>query len=414
MKIYIVNSSDILGGAAKAAYRLHQGLQLLGANSQMLVQTKSGDDFTILGNKTKLGKGLAKIKPTLDIISLNFYRHREKTAFSTQWIPSNIHTRINQLNPDVVNLHWICGGFIPIESLAKVKAPLVWTLHDMWAFTGGCHYAGYCEGYLKNCGNCPQLQSYQSWDLSRWIWQRKAQAWNSLNLTVVTPSRWLADCAKKSSLFQNYRVEVIPNGLDTNIYKPIDKQFARIILDLPQDKKLILFGAMSATSDKRKGFQFLIPTLEKLALEKEKNNFELVVFGASKPAEDPNFPFKTNYLGRLNDDISLALVYSAVDIFIAPSLEDNLPNTVMESLACGTPCVTFDIGGMGDMIEHKENGYLANSFDTNDLAHGISFILNHQDYEILSRKARKTVEEKFTLQLQAQKYLEVYQEAMKI
>lgn len=412
MKVLNINTNDILGGAARAAYRLHQGLHLIDVNSQMLVQSKFSDDFTVLRNNTKLGKGIAKIKPNLDILLLNFYGQREKTVFSTQWLPNNIQTRVKQLNPDIVNLHWICGGFIPIETLEKIDKPIVWTLHDMWAFTGGCHYAGDCEGYLKNCGHCPQLHSNQSWDLSRWIWQRKAQAWKSLNLTIVTPSRWLADCAKKSSLFQGYRVEVIPYGLDINLYKPIDKKFARNLLNLPQDKKLILFGAMSATSDKRKGFQFLTPALEKLALEKEKNDFELVVFGASQPAEDPNFPFKTNYLGRLNDDISIILLYSAVDVFVAPSVEDNLPNTVMESLACGTPCVAFDIGGMGDMIEHKENGYLAKPFCTDDLAYGISFIFNNQNQEILSHNSRKTVEEKFTLQLQAQRYLEVYREAI--
>lgn len=413
MKIYIVSTDDILGGAARAAYRLHQGLRLIDVNSQMLVQSKSSDDFTVLGGKTKLEKGLGKVKPTLDILPLNFYPQREKTVFSTQWLPSNIHAKINQFNPDVVNLHWICGGFIPIESLAKFKVPLVWTLHDMWAFTGGCHYAGNCEGYLNNCGNCPQLKSNQSLDLSRWIWQRKSKAWDKLDLTVIALSDWLAECVKKSSLFHNKKVKIIPNGIDTNLYKPIDKKIARDLLNLPQDKKLILFGAISATSDKRKGFQFLNPALEKLALENQKKDFELVVFGASQPAQNSNLPFKTNYLGRLNDDVSLALVYSAVDVFIAPSLEDNLPNTVMESLACGTPSVAFKIGGMPDMIEHQINGYLAKPFDIDDLTHGISWIVkDNQNYQKLSENARKTVEDKFTLKLQAQRYLEVYQEAI--
>ncbi|MGI0483690.1 glycosyltransferase family 4 protein [Geminocystis sp. CENA526] len=409
MKVLNINTSDILGGASRAVYRLHQGLKLIDVNSQMFVQSKSSDDFTVSGNKTKLEKAFGKVKPTLDTFPLNFYKEREKTVFSTQWLPSNIHTRINQLNPDVVNLHWICGGFIPIETLAKIKVPLVWTLHDMWAFTGGCHYAGDCEGYLNNCGNCPQLNSNQSWDLSRWIWQRKSKSWNSVKLTIVTPSQWLADCAKKSSLFKNYRVEVIPYGLDINIYKPIDKQFARNLLNLPQDKKLILFGAMSGTSNQRKGFQFLSPALEKLALKNHTNDFELVVFGASQPAQDPNLPFKTNYLGRLNDDVSIALLYSAVDVFVAPSVEDNLPNTVMESLACGTPTVAFKIGGMPDMIEHQVNGYLAQPFEIGDLTQGISWILKeNQNYHKLSENARKTVEEKFTLKLQARRYLELY------
>lgn len=413
MKVLNINSSDILGGAAKAAYRLHKGLQLVGADSQMLVQSKSSDDFTVLGGKTKLEKGLGKVKPTLETLPHNLYRKREKTIFSTQWLPSNIHTQINQLNPDVVNLHWICGSFVSIQTIAKINKPIIWTLHDMWAFTGGCHYGGNCEGYLKNCGNCPQLHSNQSWDLSRWIWQRKSKAWHSLNLMIVTPSRWLADCAKKSSLFEGYRVEVIANGLDVSLYKPIDKKFARNLLNLPQHKKLILFGAMSATSDKRKGFQFLIPALEKLALQKKAKDFELVVFGASQPAQDHNLPFKINYLGRLNDDITLALTYNSADVMIVPSIQEAFGQTASESLACGTPVVSFDSTGLKDIVDHHVNGYRAKCFSPEDLAQGIIWVLeNDERWQTLSKNARKTVEEKFTLQLQVQKYLQVYREAI--
>jgi glycosyltransferase involved in cell wall biosynthesis len=411
MRVCLINTSDISGGAAIAAYRLHQGLQLVGLDSQMLVQDKVSDDYTVLGATNKLGKGWAKLVPTIDSLPKILYPQRENTHFAVQWFPNNTHHKINQLKPDIVNLHWICGGFVPIKSLSKINAPLVWSLHDMWAFTGGCHYAGDCQSYQNNCGTCPQLGSNRNQDLSLQIWRKKQRHWQNLNITIVALSNWLADSVKKSSLFANNRIEVIPNSLDTNVYKPINKQLARTILNLPQDKKLILFGAMNATSDQRKGFQFLCPALEQLA--SQINHCELVIFGASKPFHGDNFPFQTNYLGRLADDISLAIIYSAVDVFVAPSLEDNLPNTVMEALACGTPSVAFNIGGMPDMITHQENGYLANPFSVADLTYGINWVLeNNHRWQKLSANARDMVLNKFTLQHQATKYLELYQDLL--
>jgi glycosyltransferase involved in cell wall biosynthesis len=257
------------------------------------------------------------------------------------------------------------------------------------------------------------LGSDNNRDLSHRIWKQKQHHWANINITIVTLSHWLGQCVKKSSLFRSNRVELIPNGIDTNIYKPIDTKTARDILNLPQDKKLILFGAMSVTSDPRKGFPFLASALEKLAYQDQEHNFELVIFGASHPSNDSDFPFKAHYLGKLADDISLALIYSAVDVFVAPSVEDNLPNTVMEALACGTPCVSFKIGGMSDMIEHENNGYLANAFSVDELIQGISWALENGDLTSkLSENARKTVEEKFTLKHQAEKYLELYQDIL--
>jgi glycosyltransferase involved in cell wall biosynthesis len=230
-------------------------------------------------------------------------------------------------------------------------------------------------------------------------------------LTIVTPSRWLADCARKSSLFHDLRIEVIPNGLDSQRYKPVEQKLARDLLNLPQDKQLILFGAMKATSDRRKGFHLLLPALQKLSQIQGQDRIELVVFGASEPREPPDFGFKVNYLGRLNDDISLALVYAAADVFVVPSLEDNLPNTVMESLACGTPCVAFKIGGMPDMIEHGQNGYLAQPYEIEDLAKGIAWVLEDRErYGKLCDRDRQKVEQEFTLELQAHRYLSLYQE----
>jgi glycosyltransferase involved in cell wall biosynthesis len=409
MKILLLSTSDLNGGAARATYRLHQGLQYIGLNSQILVQEKLSGDKKVFAPKTRLSQGIARAKITVDALPLKFYRHRSNTPYSLSWLADTIVPKVNEINPDIINLHWINGGFMQIETLAKLKRPVVWTLHDMWPFTGGCHYSGDCEGYLKSCGVCPQLGSSKNWDLSSWIWQRKAKAWRDLNLTIVTPSNWLANCAKSSSLFQDLRIEVIPSGLDTQKYRPINKYTAREILNLPQDKQLILFGALQATSNTRKGFHLLQPALINLSKSAWKEKLEVAIFGASLPEYPPDFGLKTHYLGTLNDDLSLGLVYSAADVFVLPSIEENLANTVMEALACGTPCVAFNVGGTSDMIEHHKNGYLAQPFKIEDLAQGINWVLENQErYEKLSYHAREKTEQEFTLEIQANRYLSIF------
>jgi glycosyltransferase involved in cell wall biosynthesis len=255
------------------------------------------------------------------------------------------------------------------------------------------------------------LESDQEQDLSRWIWKRKAKAWESVNLTVVSPSKWLAGCARSSSLFQDKRIEVIPNGLDTQIYQPIERHLARARLKLPQDKLLILFGAMSSTSDRRKGFHLLQPALQKLGGSDWRDQVELVVFGSSRPKSEPSFGFKTHYLGSLSDDFALSLVYAVADVFVAPSVQENLPNTVMEALACGTPCVAFKIGGMADLIEHQLNGYLAYPFEIEDLANGIAWVLaDKKQHNLLRANAREKADQEFTLAHQARQYVHLFQE----
>ena len=413
MKSLIINTKDIQSGSARAAHRLHCGLIEAGINSQMLVQQKSSDESAVLPPKTKLQKAIAKLKPTLDALPLSLYSQRERTPYSVQWFPDSVTSRIKQIDPDIVNLHWINWGFVQIETLAKLNKPLVWTLHDMWAFTGGCHYNRECDRYNSSCGACPQLQSNKEKDLSRWIWQRKAKAWQNLNLTIVTPSHWLAECARASSLFRDYPIKVIPNGIDIQRYKPLDRPLVKELLGLPPNKQLILFGAVSATSDTRKGFHLLIPALQKLGHSALRERVELVVFGSSQPKDTPDFGLNVRYLGRLNDDISLALLYAAADIFIAPSIQDNLPNTIMEALACGTPCVAFDVGGIPDMIEHQKNGYLARPFEVEDLTRGILWLLENGDrYSQLANRARQKVEQEFTVRIQSQKYLNLYQQML--
>jgi glycosyltransferase involved in cell wall biosynthesis len=413
MKVLLISAFDTGGGAARAAYRLHCGLQIIGVSCQMLVQTKLSDDRTIVAPQTNVEKGIAKLGHTLDAIPLRFYRQRDKTEFSTQWSSDVILPRVVQLNPDLINLHGINEGFLQIETIAKFNQPIIWTLHDMWAFTGGCHYAQECDRYTDSCGACPQLRSSKNFDLSRWIWQRKSRAWKGTQLTLVSPSAWLAKCASSSSIFRNLRVEVIPNGLDTERYKPLNRQTARELLNLPQDKQLVLFGAINATSARRKGFHLLQPALQSLCKLGWHDKIELVVVGSSQPDAETDIGFKTHYLGKLSDDISMALVYAAADVFIAPSTQDNLPNTVVEAIACGTPCVAFNIGGMPEIIEHQKNGYLAQSFEIEDLAHGVAWVLeNRERHQKLGDRARKKAEQEFTEELQARRYASLFTEIL--
>jgi glycosyltransferase involved in cell wall biosynthesis len=381
----------------------------------MLVQVKQSDDRRVIGSPTSSGiaKAGVGLRLTLDHLPLKLYPKRDRTTCSPQWLPDTISSKVPQLAPDLINLHWINAGYLQIETIAKFNKPIVWTLHDMWAFTGGCHYSQDCDRYTASCGTCPQLHSSKDWDLSRWVWQRKAKAWKNLNLMIVTPSSWLAKCAKSSSLFQDRRVEVIPYGLDTEKYRPINQQVARELLNLPKDKCLVLFGALSATGDHRKGFHLLQPALQDLSKSGWQDRLELVIFGSSQPENPPDLGFKSHYLGTLNDDIALALVYSAADVFVAPSVQDNLANTVLEAIACGTPCVAFRIGGMPDMIEHQENGYLAQPYKTEDLAQGIAWVIeNNERQNKLSERAREKAQQEFTLKIQARRYLSLVSEIL--
>lgn len=412
MKVVLINTSDIEGGAARAAYRLHQGLQGIGVSSQMLVKNKKSGAPNVIWSQNGIGNKFDKIISTISNSPLRLYPERNRGIFSPQWLPDSLAAKVEKLQPDIINLHWVCGGYMQVESVPKFNKPLVWTLHDMWAFTGGCHYSEECDRYTKSCGSCPQLHSTKDSDLSRWVWQRKAQAWKNLNLTLVTPSHWLAECAKSSSLLQEYPVNVIANGLDPEVYKPLNRRMLRESLNLPQNKQLVLFGAMQGTDDRWKGFPLLVPALQSLSKSGWQDKIELLVFGSSQPENAIDVGFKTHYLGRLEDE-SLAKVYAAADVMVVPSRYEAFGQTASEALACGTPVVAFDVTGLKDIVDPQQNGYLAKPYETEDLARGIAWVLEDPDrHQKLCRSARLKVEEKFTLQVQARAYKNLYEEIL--
>ena len=412
MKILIVNTYDITGGAARAAYRLHRSLLNEDIDSQMLVAGKYSDDYTVLPPVQNLGiiKKLLRRLQSRFLNPIKNYPSKTKTLFSSSFLDySTIVDTINKINPDIVHLHWICNEMIKIEELAKIKAPIFWSLHDMWAFTGGCHYDEECGRYADSCGQCKVLDSSDDNDLSRTIFQRKQKTFTLINnMTIVGLSHWLSSCAQKSALFKNKRIVTLPNPINIQKFKPVDQKIAREIFSLPKDKKLVLFGAMNATGDPRKGFLELQEAIKMIT----EDEIELVVFGSSVPEDKPDLKFKTHYLGQLNDDISLEILYSACDAMVVPSLQENLSNAIMESLSCATPVVGFAIGGNNDLIDHQKNGYLATPFDSADLAKGIEWILNAENYDELCTNARKKVLEKFDSKIVAKQYIELYEEIL--
>lgn len=415
MKVVIVNTYSNRGGAAIATFRLHRGLLSIGVDSSLLVMEKGIDDPTITmpASREGLSRFIGDIYAKRDMRITSACQSMGNRYFSPARCPDKLAAKIDALKPDIVHLAWVNGGFMKIETLEQFKVPVIWTMHDMWPFTGGCHYDEGCGRFRQTCGNCPVLSSKSDNDLSRRIWERKDSSWREARITAVAPSHWLADMARSSSLFKHQRVEVIPNGIDTEQYKPVDKHKARKILGLPQDRTLVLFSAISATTDKRKGSQLLVRALKKMVSEGYGDKIALVVMGAYEHERSIDFGVNAHYVGHLNDEAVVALVYSATDVSVAPSMQENLSNVVMESLSCGTPVVAFKTGGMSDLIDHQVNGYLAKPFEPDDLATGILWVVNSPHRrEMLSQQARKIAVERYAVIKIANRYVSLYQDIL--
>jgi len=413
MKILSVNTSELEGGSARAVHRLHNEFLSLGVDSQVLVGFKSTLDNRIHGPNNKIAKGFIKLLPTIDQLPGYFLAHKGYQKIASQWFPNQLANKINSLEPDLINLHWICKGFVQIESISRLEKPIVWTLHDMWPLTGGCFHAGDCPRFQDECGKCPILDSQAELDLSRIIWKRKKRSWKNVEITVVCPSNWMAKNAAVSSLFSKSRIEVIGNGVDTNRYRRVDRAQARAWLGLPKDKILLLYCAVKGPLNPYKGFHYLPAIMRQLQSIGFEDRIELVVLGEFFSENINEIPQKVYKLGHLHDDISIPLVYSAVDAVMVPSDQDNLPNVVMEAMACDTPCVAFDVGGINDLIDHQVNGYIANSPNIEEFVFGIKWIIEKPErYENLKRKARQKIKEKFDIKSQAGIYIQLYKELL--
>ena len=415
MKILHLSAFDGEGGAARAAGRLHRALLEQKKDSWLGVRRKGETDKNVIqwGGEGNIARLILTLRPYIDALPLFIFRKKMNLPWSIAWLPNKIGRVMHKTSPDIVHVHWIGTGFLSLHNLSQFNTKMVWTLHDVWPFTGGCHIINECTEFRDSCGKCPQLGSKNNYDLSWLGWRRKKHLYKKNQPVFVAPSRWIAEQAKLSNLLSNSRIEIIPNGLDTNVFQPIDKQLARKLLGLPQDKKIIMFGAMSATADPNKGFDKLIKSLSVLKQSHLKDEVELVVFGSSEPVDKINFGFKTTYLGRFHDDISLATVYSAADVMCVPSIQESFGQTATEAMSCGTPVVAFATSGLLDIVEHGVSGYLAKPYDEVDFANGLELLLSDETkLHGMSIEARRKVIESFDILKTTTQYMELYEQIL--
>ena len=405
--ILVVNTFQKNGGAARAAYRTFLGIKRARPDAHYLNLIKEDMRADISGHHQSSRKAeRAQELASLDRLSLEQYPNRKMVTFTPALRANPMRIPLSRFDAKLVHLHWIAASMLRVEELGKLRVPVVWTLHDTWAFTGGCHYAGDCDRFKMQCGKCPQLGSSDENDLTRSVWKRKSEAFAKMDLTIVAPSRWMADLAKQSSLLSGRRVEVIPNGLDTEVFRPFDRGVAKRQFGADPDLPVLLFGAQWL-SDRRKGGDLFCEAIAQLDFP-----CTLILFGEGTlplPASDL---IKVTRIGTLNDDAELARLYSASEVFVCPSREDNLPNTVAEALACGTPCAAFGINGLPDMIEHQKTGWLAKAFDPADLAAGIKWLAKHPNPSALREAARAKASRDYDLRIVAERYDRLYGELL--
>jgi len=404
LNILHIVAGDLDGGAARGAYWLHQELLRQNVASKILIKSNSKvDDPNVVnilkGRKKKLeNKIILKVENLLKM----FYKHKTKNSFSTGITGFNIINHPLYEWADVIHLHWINRGFLSIKLLSKIQKPIVWTLRDMWPMTGGCHYSMNCNNYVNNCGNCFVLGSSNNSDLSSYILKRKLKYYPK-HMKIVGISSWVSEVASKSKVFKGYDIRTIFNNVDCSIFFPIKKSIARKAFGLKTNKKIVLIGAYNINTF-YKGFDKFLQSLSFL----DKDQVFILFFGKidKNILEGIGFEFKS--LGFMHDNVSLRLLYSAADVFVAPSIMEAFGKTIAESMACGTPVVCFDATGPKDIVDHKVNGYRAKPFKSEDLGKGINWIINHENNKQLSIESRQKIIQNFDSSLVATQYIELY------
>ena len=423
LRVLSVCTSDAVGGAGRAAYRIHQGVRSLGVDSRMLVKYKQnqGDDVVSLQEivtHNPLYQALDwvqnKFKNKAEQFRWSRYPERE-AVFLSDLRGEAMHGVLQKTNYDVLHLHWINQRFVPLKALPK-HIPIVWTLHDSWPFCGICHYALECKGYQQQCGHCPFLHSDKANDLSHRIWKKKAEIYHDLDLHIVSPSRWLADCAKQSSLLGRFPVEVIPNCLDVEQYRPLtEKEMSSRWSDLmhvKSVKRLVLFGAINAANDKIKGLSHLMEALSVLKAQGHANDLELVVFGAERSELKTDLSLPVHCVGYVSDPHEMVSLYNLADVMAVPSLTEVFGQTASEAMACGIPVAAFQCTGIQEVVDHKLNGYLARPYETDDLAAGILWCIENNGDHRLGKAAREKVLNNYAIECVCQQYKDLYNSLM--
>lgn len=407
MKVVHISTYHRFGGAAIAALRLHHALRLEGADSVLLVQDSDRPESHVaavadglLSKKIAFGRFVAERL----YFSLKEKNKSLRFHFSPLWTGTDISTHPLIQAADIIHLHWINFGFLSLRSLEKLFSlgkPVVWTMHDMSTFTGGCHYSRECQHYLTHCRHCPYLKHPSATDLSYRVFEKKSQLFQKANLTLVSPSEWLADLARHAASTRHLPAYAIPNPIDTQIFKPKNTKGE---LGLAPHKKWILFAGVN-TQDPRKGFAYFKSATHLLA--DRAHEWGVVVFGKTSPEALNDLGLEVKSLGSLPAH-EVTKVYQAADVMVVPSLEDNYPNTVIEAMACGTPVVGFDTGGIPEQILHLRTGYVAQLHSAEDLARGIRFVLENKNYASLSEENVKIVTQRNAFEVVARQYQRLY------
>lgn len=417
MRVLIVNTSEKTGGAAVAARRLMDALNNNGVKAKMLVRDKETDCLTVVGLQPSFWRRCYFLWERWCI----FWHLRGKRKSLFEIDIANVGNKITNLpefkEADVIHLHWINQGMLSLKEIRKILEsgkPVVWTMHDLWPATSICHYARMCKKYFKGCHHCPLLSGGgSSHDLSAKIWERKEKMLTGQIIHYVACSRWLQGEAKRSALLNGQHIYQIPNAIDTRLFCLGDKETAREQSGLPKDKRLILFVSQRVT-DERKGMSYFMEAINHLVElhPQMKENTAVVILGGHSEVFEQELPLPVYPLGYMSSTKDIINIYRSVDLFVLPSLEDNLPNTIMEAMACGVPCVGFKIGGIPEMIDHRQNGYVAEYRNSDDLAQGIHWVLDEADSEKLRQAAVGKVHRDYSQQAVAVRYTEVYAEAL--
>lgn len=415
MRILLINTSERTGGAAIACLRLMGALRRFGISAKMLVRDKQTDRLSVVNVRHSMRLAMAFLWERFVIFVAN--RLSRKNIFGVDI--ANMGVDVTQMHEfksaDVIHLHWVNQGFLSLrnmEAIVRSRKPIVVTLHDQWYFTGICHYSADCDRYATACHDCPQLGNGKAWmDLSRKVFEHKLRIYKDANITFVGCSRWMADLARKSALTQGHTVVSIPNAIDTEVFCPKDKMDVRLKQGLPRDMRLILFGAQRIT-DERKGFRYLAEACELIKQRDPElaKRMCIVVVGGDSAKVQGMLPVATRPVNYVSDQTQMVELYNAMDLYVTPSLQDNLPNTIVEAMACGVPCVGFNAGGIPEMIDHKQNGYVAEYKNAEDFAEGILWALS-TEYKTLSGNARQKALETYSEEAVAKKYKEIYDNA---
>lgn len=402
MKVLHVTTIDV-GGAYKAAVRLHEGLTRIGVQSEILLRTKTEESHAgVEFFSNRLTATISKVKNVWNLLQAD-------GAIARDVLGTDISKNESVQKADVIILHWI-NSFLTVrefEKLAALRKPMIWFLHDMWFFTGGCHYDGYCGGYESGCGNCPLVFKRGERDVSWRNFEDKKASMNTIHAVIVGPSQWIVECAEKSAVLSGKKIVCLPNMLDVERYCPMeDKVYLRRKYRVVADKKVILFGAADAgTENKTKGFSFLMSALTMLP----RDEYQLAVFGNA--GSDIHLPqgFDVILLGFISDEKELTEIYNIADVLVNPSIQESFGYTACEAMACGTPVVAFPVGGLREQITHLENGYLAEFQNAQDIAKGIIYCAENR--EQLGVQARKSAV-RYSYEHVAVKYLELMKTEM--